>query len=264
MTTLKDNFKIIDVTADNISETGIYCIKDKKSAGYRSKVEWFKSNTENGLKIKIATDYLGKQLGFIEYMPSEFAWRPIKAENYLFIQCILIFLNEAKDKGLGSRLLQICEEDAKKLNKSGICALSSEGAWLANKSLFEKNGFIIGDSLGRFELMVKSFESRTSTPCIIDWTKQKTKYKGWNLIYSDQCPWHEKSVTDLKQLAFDKGITLKVTLLTSPTEAQNAPSGFGTFSLIKDGKLLEDHYLSKKRFENIIKQEINNILKDRQ
>ena len=52
--------------------------------------------------------------------------------------------------------------------------------------------------------------------------------------------------------------------LTSPTEAQNAPSGFGTFSLIKDGKLLEDHYLSKKRFENIIKQEIKNDLRDGQ
>jgi GNAT superfamily N-acetyltransferase len=264
MTTFNDNVRIIDVTADNISETGLYCIKDKKTAGYKSKVEWYKSNIENGLKIKIATDYQGKHLGFIEYIPSEFAWRPIKANNYLFIQCILIFLNEVKEKGLGSRLLKICEEDAKKSNKSGICALSSEGAWLANKSLYEKNGFIVGDSLGRFELMVKSFNSRTSKPGIIDWTKQQTKYKGWNLIYSDQCPWHEKSITDLKQSASDKGITFKVTKLTSPTEAQNAPSGFGTFALIKDGKLLEDHYLSKKRFENIIKQEIKNNLIDGQ
>jgi GNAT superfamily N-acetyltransferase len=264
MTTLKDNVRIIDVTTDNISETGLYCIKDKKTAGYKSKVEWYKSNIENGLKIKIATDYQGKHLGFIEYIPSEFAWRPIKANNYLFIQCILIFLNEVKEKGLGSRLLKICEEDAKKSNKSGICALSSEGAWLANKSLYEKNGFIVGDSLGRFELMVKSFDSRTSKPGIIDWTKQQTKYQGWNLIYSDQCPWHEKSITDLKQSASDKGITLKVTKLKSPREAQNAPSGFGTFALIKDGKLLEDHYLSKKRFENIIKQEIKNNLIDGQ
>jgi len=258
MTTLLDNVIIIDVTDDNISETGIYCIKNKKSAGYKSKVEWYKSNIENGIKIKIATDYQGKQLGFIEYIPSEFAWRPIKANNYLFIQCILIFLNELKEKGVGSFLLQVCEQDAKDFNKSGICAMSSEGTWLAKKSLYEKNGFIVGDRLGRFELMIKSFNNITLKPSLIDWTKQQTKYKGWNLIYSNQCPWHEKSITDLKQSALDKGINLKVTKLTSPIEAQNAPSGFGTFSLIKDGKLLEDHYLSKKRFENIVKQEINN------
>jgi hypothetical protein len=257
MTTLKGSIRIIDVTDNNISETGIYCIKDKKSAGYKSKVEWYKSNIENGLKIKIATDYQGKQLGFIEYIPSEFAWRPIKANNYIFIQCILIYLNEVKEKGIGSFLLQICEQDARDMDKSGICAMSSKGAWLANKSLYEKNGFIVGDRLGRFELLIKSFDSRTSKPGFIDWTKQQTKYKGWNLIYSNQCPWHEKSITDLKQSALDKGINLKVTKLTSPIEAQNAPSGFGTFSLIKDGKLLEDHYLSKKRFENIVIQEIN-------
>ena len=44
MTTLKNNIKIIDVTDDNISETGVYCIKDKKSAGCRAKVDWFRSN----------------------------------------------------------------------------------------------------------------------------------------------------------------------------------------------------------------------------
>jgi hypothetical protein len=44
--------------------------------------------------------------------------------------------------------------------------------------------------------------------------------------------------------------------LVTPREAQNAPSGFGTFALLKDGKLLGDHYLSRTRFENIIRQEM--------
>jgi len=258
MSALKDNIKIIDVTEDNISETGVYCIKDKKSAGHKSKVEWFKSNIANGLKIKIATDFQGRHLGFIEYIPSEFAWRPVKARNYLFIHCILIFSNEVKEKGIGSYLLQICEQDAKTLNKSGICAMSSEGAWIANKSLFEKNGFHACDKLGRFELMSKSFDNRTPEPALIDWTKQQVKFKGWHLIYSDQCPWHNKSVKDLKHSASDMGIDLTMNKLMSPSEAQNSPSGFGTFALIKDGKLLEDHYLSRKRFENILSQQNKN------
>jgi hypothetical protein len=52
----------------------------------------------------------------------------------------------------------------------------------------------------------------------------------------------------------DNGITLTVKKLATPKEAQKAPSGFGTFSLIKDGKLLADHYISRTRFENILKQ----------
>jgi GNAT superfamily N-acetyltransferase len=247
--------KLIDITTDNVSELGIYCIKDKKSPGYRAKVEWFKLKINNGLKIKIAVDKQSKQLGFIEYLPSEIAWRPVKATNYLFIQCIAVYVKDAREKGIGSLLLKACEQDARTSKRTGICAMSSDGVWIANKSLYKKNGFVIADRLGRFELMIKAFNQGNSIPKLIDWKKQQKNYKGWNLVYSDQCPWHEKSITDLKQCAQENGIKLKVKKLTTPGQARNAPSGFGTFSLIKDGRLLGDHYLSRKRFENILKQE---------
>lgn len=250
---------IIDVTTENVSEIGIYCIKDKKSPGYNSKVDWFKSKINKGLKIKIATDKQNKHLGFIEYIPSELAWRPVKADNYLFIQCIALFVKEAKHNSIGTTLLRQCEQDARLNNKYGVCVMSSDGAWMANKTLFEKNGYIIADKLDRFELMYTKLNDKNSQPYFNDWTKQQAKYKGWNLIYSDQCPWHEKSITDLKQSALDNDIELKVKKLTTPKEAQNAPSGFGTFSLIKDGILLGDHYLSRTRFENILRQEMKKV-----
>lgn len=250
-----DKINILDVTADNISEIGIYCIKDKKSPGYQAKMEWFKSKFNKGLKIKIATDITGKQIGFIEYIPAELSWRPIKADNFYFIQCIALFVKDAKEKGVGTYLIQQCESDAKANGKSGISAMSSDGPWIANKTLYEKNNFRVAQKLDRFELMVKLFDPRANTPQFIDWTKQQKKYVGWNLIYSDQCPWHEKSVSDIKQSAMDNKIKLSIKKLQTPGEAQNAPSGFGTFSLIKDGKLLADHYISRTRFENILKQE---------
>ena len=251
-----EQITIIDVTADNVTDVGIYCIKDRKSSGYKAKIEWFKSKINNGLKIKIAVDEQNKQLGFIEFIPSELAWRPIKAVNYLFIQCIAIFVKEAKGSGIASLLLKECEKEAKKMNCFGICAMSSDGPWMADKTLFEKNGFIIADKLDRFELMVSSFNDNSSQPRFVNWKHEQHKYKGWNLIYSDQCPWHNKSVNDLKQSALDNGIELNVIKLNTPEEAQNSPSGFGTFSLIKDGKLLGDHYLSSTRFENILRHEL--------
>ncbi len=255
MTKLPDNINIIDVTADNVSEVGIYCIKNRKSSGYQVKVEWFKSKINKGLRIKIAVNKQDKQLGFIEYIPSEIAWRPIKVHNYLFIQCIAIFVKEVKHKSIGSILLKQCELDAKQNNKDGICVMSSDGVWMANKTLFEKNGFTLGDQLDRFELMYKNLKDNISIPHFNDWTKQLAKYKGWNLIYSNQCPWHDKAVKDLTQSANENGIKLKVKKLTTPKEAQNTPSGFGTFSLIKNGRLLSDHYISKTRFESILRQE---------
>jgi hypothetical protein len=255
---MTNKINIIDVTTDNVSEAGIYCIKDKKSPGFKKKVEWFKNELNRGLRIKIATNENGKQVGFLEYIPSELAWRPIKAENYFFIQCIALFVKEAKRKRIGTSLLQTCEEEAKQNNKSGVCVVCSDGAWMANRTIFEKNDYSMVDQLGRFELMYKKFSPASQNPKFNDWTTKQLKYEGWNLIYSDQCPWHEKSITDLKQSALDNGINLKVKKLITPKEAQNAPSGFGTFSLIKDGKLIEDHYLSKTRFENILKQELKN------
>jgi len=254
---MNNEINIINVTSENVSDIGIFCIKNRKASGYQKKVEWFKQKINNGLKIKIATDKQKKQLGFIEYIPSELAWRPVKAENYFFIQCIALFVKSAKHQNIGSALIQSCIEDAMNNRKSGICTMSSSGAWMANKSIFEKNNFSVIERLGRFELLYIKFDDNGSQPKFIDWTKKQAQYTGWNLIYSNQCPWHEKSVSDLKKTALDNGIDLKITVLSNPKEAQKAPSGFGTFSLVKDGKLLEDHYLSKTRFENILRKELN-------
>lgn len=233
-----------------------FCIKNKKAPGYNEKMSWFKAKTNQGIKLKVAVDEEGKQQAFIEYVPSENAWRPILATNYLFIHCIVTSSKKLRDTGIASLLIKNCEQEAKNAGKSGICTMTSKGTWMADKSLFEKNNFEVTEEKGRFELLVKQFDEKAEMPKFNDWEKQQSNYKGWNLVYADQCPWHEKSVFDLLNTAMDHDIDLKVTKLENPKDAQNAPSGFGTFSLLKDGKLIEDHYLSRTRFENILKQEV--------
>ena len=246
---------INDVTVDNVDDFGIYCIKNKNSSGYQKKVKWFKNKLNDGLRIKIAMHMRGKQLGFIEYLPSERAWRPVDAQNYYFIQCIAIFVKDAKNKKIGRALIDQCEEDARRNKKSGVCTMTSDGTWIANRTLFEKIGFIIADRLERFELMYKALDDSAPLPKFNNWNERQAEYQGWNLIYSDQCPMHEKSITDVTECATENKITLNVIKLTTPRDAQKAPSGFGTYALIKDGKLLADHCISRTRFENILKQE---------
>lgn len=250
------DLRIIDVTSDNVYDTGICCIKDKLSKGYNAKVKWFKSTCYEGLHLKIAKDSSDKQVGFIEYLPSELAWRPVKAINYMFIHCIAIYVKDKRNAGLGSLLIQECEKDAIALGKDGICVITSSGTWMAGNHLFEKNGFIQVDHKDRFYLLMKKINS-SPDPEFLDWEKQLPKYSGWNLIYADQCPWHQKSVTDLQQCASEFGINLNIIKLNTPEQAQSAPSGFGTFSLIRDGRILADHYISETRFKNIIKQELS-------
>ena len=252
---MTDQINIIDVTVDNVDEIGIYCIKNKKSSGYQKKVKWFKNKLNDGLRIKIAVDMPGKQLGFIEYIPSESAWRPVNAQNYYFIQCIGIFVKDAKNKRIGRSLVKQCEEEAIRNKRSGICTMTSDGTWIASRTLFEKIGFSIADRLDRFELMYKALDNRAPIPKFNKWNERQAEYQGWNLIYSDQCPMHEKSIIDVMQCATENKITLNVIKLTTPGDAQKAPSGFGTYALIKDGRLLADHCISRTRFENILKQE---------
>ena len=255
MTNVIGKTSIIDVTAENVDDAGMYCIKNKKSPGYHKKIAWFKSEINKGLKIKIIADEHGKQLGFIEFLPSELAWRPINIKNYYFIQCIVVFAKDVRKQQLATKLLAQCEMEARQNNKSGICTMTSDGPWIANKTLFTKNGFELADQLGRFELLHKTFLTESPAPKLNDWTKQQNKYLGWNLIYADQCPWHEKSVADIKTSATNNGVQLNVIKIFKPQEAQNGPSGFGTYALIRDGELLADHYISKTRFENILKKE---------
>ncbi|WP_282134916.1 hypothetical protein [Seonamhaeicola maritimus] len=54
----------------------------------------------------------------------------------------------------------------------------------------------------------------------------------------------------------DYGIDLKVSKINTVEEAKNAPSGFGVFNLLRDGRLLEDHYISGTRFRNILEKEL--------
>ena len=253
MTHSLDDISIIDVSPDNVEQTGIYCIKDKKAPGYQATLDWFVCKPNAGAAIRIAVDGGGKQLGFVEYLPSEIAWRPVKAEHFLFIQCIGLFVTGARDQGIGSLLLNAVEQDAMVQGKKGLCTMSSNGPWLANKSLFLKNGFMVADTLERFELLVKPLSDTTAQPSFIDWTARRASYPGWHLLYADQCPWHQKSVTDITHAALEHGIPLTVRKLLTAREAQNAPSGFGTFSLLKDGVLLADHYISRTRFLNIVR-----------
>lgn len=112
-----------EVTVINVDETtiahypkGPACFLNPNNEGYQIKRDWLKARFAEGLTIKVLyAEAARKVVGFIEYVPGEYAWRAVDAQGYLFIHCIWVSPNAYKEHGYGygSRLVNECIKDAK-------------------------------------------------------------------------------------------------------------------------------------------------------
>jgi hypothetical protein len=250
---------IITLTPENYTEYGCRCFLNPKHEGHLKKLDWLKERLAEGLTIKhLFIEGEKNPIGFIEYVPGEYAWRAVDASGYMFIHCIWINSKKYKEKGHGSLLVNQCIEDAGKDGKYGVAVVTSNGPFIAGKELFLKNRFEIAEKAGNYELMVLKLKEGP-LPKFTDWQQQLDKYQGLNIIYSKQCPWVARSIPELKEIAAKRGPELKITELETAAQAQNAPSIYSVFNLVHDGKLIIDHYVSTTRFHNILKKELKLI-----
>lgn len=256
---MNDKAIVIDVTPDNLKDHPQFiCYINPKHETYNIKVDWFKKRYKEGLRIKLL--YLGeekKPAGFIEYVPGEYAWRSVHADNWLFIHCVWIYASKRKNQGNGSLLLKECMKDAKSMDKSGVAVVSGGTAFMAGEELFLKNGFKPVAESGSYNLLVKPL-NKSPEPVFNDWESQLKKYRGLNIVYSKQCPWVARFVHELSDIVEARKLKIKIKELKTAKQAQDAPSVYSVFTLINDGNILADHYISRTRFINILDKEIDN------
>jgi len=84
----------------NLSDCGIGCLTDPKNQGYQPKVEWLQRCFAEGLHLLLLRDGEGRRLAFLDYVPGEYAWRPVDAKGWLFVHCLDV------SKGRFKNLLQ--------------------------------------------------------------------------------------------------------------------------------------------------------------
>ena len=91
------NIDFITLTKDNIEKEHICCaFSDKKcQESYNLKKEWLKRQFENGYVFRRLNE---RAKVFIEYGPAENGWVPVKADNYLLINCFWV-AGQYKGKG---------------------------------------------------------------------------------------------------------------------------------------------------------------------
>ena len=255
--------ELIKLTKENIQKEHICCaISHQDDIQVTSKKAWLSEQMSNGL-VFLKCDVRGKC--FIEYIPAEYAWAPIDAPEYMYIDCLWVS-GQFKGKGYSNLLMDACIKDAKEKNKKGLVILSSKKkqGFLSDLSYMKHWGFeTIDTTAPYFELLYLPFEKDAKKPQFKQHLKNVqtgTSSNGFTIYYTDRCPFTAKYVPLLAHLAEDKKVPIQTVHITSCEQAQNAPSPFTTFSLYYNNQFITHEILSEKKFEKIITQKKEKVL----
>lgn len=245
--------EFVKLTRDNIEQEHICCaIANNKDIQVISKKNWLRERLDEGL-VFLKGDVRGKC--FIEYIPAEYAWAPIEAQDYMYIDCLWVS-GKFKGHGYSNLLLDRCVEDSKEKGKKGLVILSSnkKKGFLSDPKYMKYKGFESVDTAKPyFELMRLSFDEDAKKPHFKNTVHEHENLpKGFALYYTNQCPFTAKYVPLLEEMAKERGIATHVVHIQSREEAQNAPTPFTTFSIFYDGQFVTHEILSEKKFEKII------------
>lgn len=248
-------YEVIDTDADNIGDCGICGRKPGRTEGYRRKCDWLKKCYAEGLRYKVLRSRESGDVGVIEYAPGSHAWRPVEAEGYFVIHCLMVNRKHL-GKGLGALLLDSCLKDAKKSKCRGVAVVTSSDSFMAGRGLFIKAGFVSVDSRPPYELLVKKFKKTAPDPrFIVDRERVLKRYKkGLTILAADQCPMVAKCVEDIAEAARVLGLEPKVVRVRSAAQSRELPTPYGVFSVIYDGKLIAERPVSGSGFMSIMRR----------
>lgn len=87
------------------------------------------------------------------------------------------------------------------------------------------------------------------------WDERAGSYgDGLTVLRSDQCPYNEQAVDTIREAAGELGIEVRVIEMTHCREAQGAPSAYGTFQVLYNGKLLTYHPMTKRELLKLLQE----------
>lgn len=202
------------------------------------KKDWLKSEFKNGYTFQ-KMDVRGKV--FIEYVPIESSWLPLKGNNFMVINCLWVS-GHFKGQGNGKKLLQECISDAKKMD--GVVAISSDKKrpFMSDPKFLKHHGFeIIDEAPPFFKLWGLKTNKSATYPTIMESAKLGACHdnKGITAYYSNSCPFTEYYTNKLlREYAKNKNIPLTINHITSKEDGHNMPIPWIINSVFYKGKLV--------------------------
>ena len=247
--------ELIRITRENLQKEHICCaIASDNDAQVMSKKAWLSDRLDEGL-VFLKGNVRGKC--FIEYIPAENAWAPIRADGYMYINCLWV-AGQFKGHGYAAELLQACVDESKAQGKRGLVILSSKKkmGFLSDRKYMERHGFKTADTAAPyFELLYLPFDENAEKPRFQDTVKEarhEDLRHDFTLYYTNQCPFTAKYVPLLQAIAAGRNADLHTAHIRTREQAQSAPTPFTTFSLFYRGELITHEILSEKKFEAIL------------
>jgi len=239
----------IRVTLENIESEHICCaISNNKDIQVASKKSWLTERFDEGLVFLKSTER-GKC--FIEYIPAEYAWNPIEADGYLYIDCLWVS-GSFKGHGYSNDLLNECIRDGREKGKKGLCILSSEKKkpFLADPKYLKYKGFSVCDKADNgIELWYLPNDNGAEKPRFKECAKHPhIDDEGFVLYYTYQCPFNAKYVPIVEQTAKDRGIPFRAVRLQKKEEAQNAPTPVTTYAVFYNGEYITNEQMNDTKF----------------
>ena len=239
----------IRLTKDNIENEHICCaISNNRDVQVASKKAWLLERFDEGL-VFLKSVERGKC--FIEYIPAEYAWNPIEADGYLYIDCLWVS-GSFKGHGYSNDLLDACIADGREQGKKGLCILSAakKKPFLADPKYLKYKGFTVCDEADNgVQLWALSFAADAEKPRFRDCARHPhVDEQGYVLYYTNQCPFNAKYVPILEQTAKENAIPFHAIHIGSREEAQNAPTPITNYALFHDGEYITNEQMNDKKF----------------
>lgn len=248
--------EMIKIDSSNIEEEHICCAlgQDREHQIKASvKKEWMKERFQEGLVFQKLN---ARSKVFIEYMPSETAWKPVLGDNFIVIHCLWVS-GRFKARGFASQLLEQCIAEGKREGKYGIVVISSpqKRPFLTPESFFLKRGFTKVDTAPPyFSLLCLKLQEEAPDPSFPP-SLQKERAgvdKGFTFTYTRQCPFVEAQVGVMKTLAEKRGLEVRTLCLETSRAVQTEGSPFGTLGIYYEGRLISHEPYGEKKFHRVL------------
>ena len=137
--------ELVRLTHENLEREHICCaISNNKDIQVSSKKAWLAERLDEGL-VFLKGNVRGKC--FIEYIPAEYAWAPVDAPEYMYIDCLWVS-GQFKGHGYSTELLDECIRDSREKGKKGLAVISSKKkkGFLSDPKYLGYKGFRLADS----------------------------------------------------------------------------------------------------------------------
>ena len=194
---------------------------------------------------------------FIEHIPAEYAWNPIDAEGYIYIDCLWVS-GSFKGHGYSNDLLDACIRDSREKGRIGLCILSSakKKPFLADPKYLKHKGFAVCDEADNgIQLFCLPFAENAAPPRFKDCARHPhIEAQGFVLYYTSQCPFNAKYVPVVEKTAAEHGIPFRAIHLETRADAQNAPTPVTTYALFYNGEYITNEQMNDTKFLKLAAQ----------